>query len=66
VYYPDIISHKNKIMMSIEVPSFIYLDKRIRPTPNEISHKKRLTENVVSVTVNLDYNYNAVNPKYAN
>ncbi len=41
---------ENKIMLSIDIPRFFYLDKKAVRSSAEVDYDKRMKENVIFVT----------------
>jgi hypothetical protein len=41
---------ENKIMLSIDIPRFFYLDKKAAKSSAEVDYEKRMKENVIFVT----------------
>jgi hypothetical protein len=42
IFYNDLELFKNRIMMNIEVPTFLTLDPKLSPTAQETNHFQRL------------------------
>lgn len=47
IYYPDIQHLENKIMMSIDVPKYWYLNLKDKLTPEELFQKEKIDKNVI-------------------
>ncbi len=52
VFYEDLEPLENKIMLSIDIPRYFYLDSETPKTQLEIDYEKRMKETVIYVTLN--------------
>ncbi len=50
IYYKDLEQFENKVMLSIDIPRYFYLDKTAIKTPAEKDYEKRMNESVIYVT----------------
>ncbi len=50
LYYEDLEQFENKVMLSIDIPRYFYLDKTAIKTPAEKDYEKRMNESVIYVT----------------
>lgn len=54
IYYEDLEEFENKVMLSIDIPRYFYLDKATIKTPAEIDYERRMKESVIYVTFSKD------------
>ena len=52
VFYDDLSDFANKIMLSIDIPRFFYLNPLTPKSAEEIDYEKRMKDNVICVKLN--------------